>query len=69
MASEIRALKDDWDKLDLLVFKHSNSNEAIKPDSYEELEKLLNDVDSVYSFNRVETMLHGAIGYDVIIEE
>ena len=59
---------NDFKYLDILVFKHKGDHEAFKPNSYEELEDLLKEVDKVYSFNRVETMLHGAIGYDIIIE-
>ena len=60
---------NDFKYFDILVFKHKGDHEAFKPNSYEELEDLLKGVDSVYSFDRVETKLHGAIGYDIIIEE
>ena len=61
--------KGDFKYFDILVFKHKDDHEAMKPNTYEELEHLLKDVDKVYAFNRVETKLHGAIGYDIIIEE
>lgn len=59
----------DFKHLDILVFEHKDSKEATKPNSYEELVEILKNVDKVYSFNRVETILHGAIAYDIIIEE
>ena len=66
-------LKYDYDNdfkyFDILVFKHKGDKQAEKPTSYKGLEQLLDGVDKVYSFDRVETMLHGAIGYDIIIEE
>ena len=59
----------DFKHFDILVFKNKNDGIADKPNTYEELVELLKDYDSVYSFNRVETKLHGAIGYDIIIKE
>ena len=62
----------DFKYFDILVFKHNNPKHnrvGFKPESYEELVELLKDVDKVYSFDRVETSLHGAIGYDIVIEE
>ncbi len=59
----------DFKYFDILVFKHKGDNKVMKPTSYEELEKVLENVDKVYSFNRVETKLHGAIGYDIVIDE
>lgn len=59
----------DFKFFDILVFKHKGDHEAMKPNSYDELEQILKNVDKVYSFDRVETNLHGAIGYDIIIEE
>lgn len=59
----------DWKFFDILIFKHKGDHEAIQPRSYEELVEILKDVDSVYSFNRVETKLHGVIAYDIIIKE
>lgn len=65
----------DFKYLDIQVLKaprHLDKVEDIKsywPKSYEELIELLKDVEAVYSFNQVETNLHGAIGYDIIIEE
>lgn len=59
----------DFKYFDILVLKDTKSGKAIKPNTYEELEQLLKDVDAVYSFNRVETNLHGAIGYDIILSE
>ena len=59
----------DWKYFDILVFKHQNSKSAIKPGSYKQLQDLLKKYDKVYSFNKVETMLHGAIAYDIILEE
>lgn len=59
----------DFKYFDILVFKNSKSGIADKPESFEELEELLKDCDSVYNFNKVETKLHGAIGYDIIINE
>ena len=65
----------DFKYLDIQVIKAPILLENVKdiktywPKSYEELIELLKDVDKVYSFNRVETNLHGAIGYDIIIEE
>lgn len=58
----------DWKYFDILIFKHKGDHEAIQPRSYEELAKILKDIDSVYSFNRVETNKHGAVAYDIIIE-
>lgn len=66
----------DFKYLDILVIKSKhptnnifgNDGYADKPNSYEELVELLKDVDKVYSFNKVETKLHEAIGYDIIIE-
>ena len=59
----------DWKYFDILVLQHKNSHEAEQPNSYDELVELLKDVDSVYSFNQVETIQHGAIAYDIIINE
>lgn len=59
----------DFKYFDILVFKHKGDNKAMKPNSFEELEEVLENVDKVYSFNRVETKLHGAIGYDIVIDE
>ena len=59
----------DWKYFYILVFQHKNSHEAEQPNSYEELVELLKDCDKVYSFDRVETMKHGAIAYDIIINE
>ncbi|MBO7732051.1 MAG: hypothetical protein J6S67_05850 [Methanobrevibacter sp.] len=67
----LRTLKPIWDKLDLIVFE-SHSSEVyrpIKPETFEDLTKLLEGVDKVYAFNEVETNLHGAIAYDLIIKE
>lgn len=59
----------DFKYFDILVFEHKNSKVADRPSSYEELVELLKDCDAVYSFNRVETMLHGAIAYDIVLNE
>ena len=59
----------DWKYFDILVFKNKTSHEAEQPSSYDELVELLKDCDKVYSFNRVETIQHGAIAYDIIINE
>ncbi len=59
----------DFKFLDILVFKSSKSGVADKPESFEELEELLKDCDKVYNFNKVETKLHGAVGYDIVINE
>lgn len=59
----------DFKYFDILVFKDTKSGKAMKPTSYEELEQALKNVDKVYSFNRVETNLHGVIGYDIVINE
>ncbi len=59
----------DFKYFDILVFDHKGSGIANRPNSYEELEELLKGYDKVYDFSRVETMLHGAIGYDIIINE
>lgn len=61
--------KGDFKYLDILIFKKKGDYVAEKPESYDELQELLKDCDSVYSFNRVETKLHGAVGYDIIISE
>lgn len=68
ISSKLREL-GDFKYFDILVFKNSKLGVADKPNSYEELQELLNDYDSVYAFNRVETNLHGAIGYDIILNE
>jgi hypothetical protein len=60
---------NDFKYFDILVFKHKGDHTATKPNSFEELESLLKDTDKVYSFNRVETNLHGAIGYDIVLDE
>lgn len=57
----------DFKYFDILVFKNKGDKVAERPESYEELEELLKDTDRVYSFDRVETLIHGAIGYDIII--
>lgn len=67
----------DFKYLDILVLKTSNptrnvfewEGQSYKPNSYEELEDLLKDVDKVWSFDRVEADVQGAIGYDIIVEE
>lgn len=59
----------DFKYFDILVFKNTKSGVADKPNSYEELIELLKDCDAVYSFNRVETNLHGAIAYDIILND
>ena len=59
----------DWKYFDVLVFAHQQSLTAEKPESYEELVELLKDYDSVYQFNEVETNLHGAVAYDIILNE
>ena len=67
--SKLLEKNSDFKYLDILVFKHKDDHEAEKPNSMNELIELLKDCDSVYSFNRVETILHGAIAYDIIISE
>ena len=59
---------NDFKYFDILVFKNPRCGVANKPNSYQELEELLKDYDKVYDFNRVETKLHGAIGYDIILD-
>lgn len=58
----------DWKYFDILVFKTRNSKEADKPESFEELVKLLEKYDKVYNFYEVATNLHGAVAYDIILE-
>lgn len=59
----------DWKYFNILVFKSKNSHEAYSPSSYEELVSLLEEYESVYAFNEVESLRHGEIAYDIIIEE
>ena len=59
---------NNFSRLDILVFKNPKNGFAEKPSTYQELEELLKDYDKVYDFNRVETQLHGAIGYDIILD-
>lgn len=67
----------DFKYFDIFVIKSSNPSNNIfemngvinKPNSYEELVELLKDCDAVYSFDRVETNLHGAIAYDIVLNE
>ncbi len=61
----------DFKYLDILVIKKKHGDDYIgkKPNSYKELIELLKDYGSVYDFYEVETILHGAIGYDIILEE
>lgn len=59
----------DFKYFDILVFKNKSSHEAQRPSSYDELLTLLKDCDSVYSFYQVETIKHGAVAYDIIINE
>lgn len=59
----------DWNVLDILVFNHIDSFEAEQPKSYEELVELLKDYDKVYSFNKVETIKHGAVAFDIILNK
>ena len=59
----------DWKYFDILVFKNKQSHEAEKPNSYDELVELLKNYDSVYNFYEVESLMHGAVAYDIILEE
>lgn len=60
--------KGDWKYLDVLVFKNREAKEADRPESYEELEELLKDYDKVYEFYEAESLQHGLICYDIILE-
>ena len=60
--------KGDWKYLDILVFKNRQSKIADRPESYEELEKLLKDYDKVYEFYEAESNMNGLICYDIILE-
>lgn len=64
-----KLVNEDWNKLDILIFEHTDSHQAIQPKSYDELFNVLKNVDEVYSFDRVETIKHGAIAYDIIIDK
>lgn len=59
----------DWKYFDILVFKNKGSNEATKVESYDELTDLLKGYDRVYSFYKVDSNVHGAEVYDIILEE
>jgi len=59
----------DWKHFDILVFNHKTSKSAKKPESYDELQNILSSYDKVYGFYEVETLLHGAVAYDIILEE
>lgn len=67
----------DFKYLDILVIKSQKPSNNIfemdgrlyKPKTYDELVELLKNIDKVYSFDRVETNIQGATGYDIIVEE
>ena len=58
-----------WKYLDILIFENKKSTTAYAPESFVDLIEKLKDVDKVYSFHEVETNLHGAVAYDIIINE
>lgn len=58
----------DWSHIDVLVFKNKKSKCADRPNSFEELEKLLKNYDKVYDFYECESAMHGVVCYDIILE-
>lgn len=59
-----------WSTMDILIFKNNKSHIAKGVSSYDELVKLLEEYEKVYSFREYKDVaVHGAHIYDIILEE
>lgn len=58
----------DWKYFNILIIAKLSSHRALSPTSYNELVEMLSDYDKVYSFHEVESLRHGEVAYDIVLE-